>query len=166
MHKVFSGYRLICFKTELLIISENMQNITSKLLLRIAAIIMFAHFLGHTVGFSKWESPTGQIPVDLVQKMQNTHFMVQGKDTTIAVSFTGSGYMASIFLFLIGAILWTGSSRAGKDVSTILMLTAFAIALLVVVEFLFFFPAVAILSLSAAVLVFIAILKTGRMAQS
>jgi hypothetical protein len=142
-----------------------MQKITSKLLLRIAAIIMLLHSIGHTVGFSNWQNPNGKVPADVVQKMQDTHFLVQGKDTTMAASFSGNGYMVSIFLLLIVSILWRFSNRTGKDAFNILLLTGLAIALLVVVEFLFFFPMVAMLSFTAATLVFISILKINKIAQ-
>jgi hypothetical protein len=143
-----------------------MRKITSKLLLRIAAIIMLLHSIGHTVGFSNWQNPNGKVPVAVVQKMQHTHFLVQGKDTTMAASFSGSGYMASIFLLLIVSILWAFSSRAGKDSSTVLLLTGVAIAFLVVVEFLFFFPMVALLSLTAATLIFISVFKINKAVQA
>jgi hypothetical protein len=141
---------------------RKMKKITSKLLLRISAIIMLLHSIGHTVGFSNWQSPNGKVPVEVVRTMQDTHFLVRGKDTTMAASFSGSGYMVSIFLLLLVSILWTISNRTGKDASTIALLTGIALALLVVVEFLFFFPMVAMLSLTAATLVFISLFKLNK----
>jgi hypothetical protein len=141
-----------------------MKKITSKLLLRIAAIIMLLHAIGHTVGFSNWQKPAGKVPSEVIDKMQNTHFLVRGKETTMAASFSGFGYMASIFLLLIVTLLWTLSNRTGKEASNILLPTGLAIALLVVVEFSFFFPAVAILSLTATTLVFISFFKINKQA--
>jgi hypothetical protein len=143
-----------------------MKKITSKLLLRIAAIIMLLHSIGHTVGFSNWQNPKGEVPMDVVQKMKDTHFLVKGKDTTMAASFSGSGYTVSIFLLLIVSILWIFSSRKGKDISTIILLAGLAITSLAVVEFIFFFPMVAILSLTAAALVFISLYKMNKTIQS
>lgn len=141
-----------------------MKKITSKLLLRIAAIIVLLHALGHTVGFSNWQKPGGTVPEEVIQKMQDTHFPVQGRDTTMANSFSGFGYTTSVFLALIVCLLWLLSSRGDKNQSVLLTAIGSALALLALDEFIFFFPAVAVLSLAASVLVFVSSYKMGKTA--
>jgi len=139
-----------------------MQKITSKLLLRIAAIIMLLHTIGHTVGSAGWQNPNGKVPADVVQKMQNTHFVIQGKNTTMAMSFSGMNYIASVFLLSVTCTLWIFSNRTGKDASIILITVAAAIACVAVIEWLFFFPGVAFLSLAASVLTFVSVYKLNK----
>lgn len=139
-----------------------MKKIRASLLLRIAAVIMLLHSIGHIVGASGWQNPNGKVPADVVQKMQNTHFNIKGADTTMAMSFSGMSYMASIFLLLITAVLWMSSTRTGREGSGILLMIAAATACLAVVEFIFFFPGVAFLSLAATLLISLSIYKLNR----
>lgn len=139
-----------------------MQKITSKLLLRIAAIIMLLHAIGHTLAIVTWRKPNGKIPFDIVQKMQDTHFSFQGKDSTMASFFSGHGYAGAIFLLLIVSILWTISNWQEKRATKILWLVGVAIVLLAVDELLFFFPMAMVFSLLAAALVFISIFKINK----
>jgi len=139
-----------------------MKKITSKLLLRIAAIGMLFHTIGHAVGSSAWQNPNGKVPPDVINKMQNIHFAIQGKDTTMAKSFSGMSYIASVFLLWVTFTLWISSNRTDKEAVRILLLTGLAMALLVVIEFLFFFPGVAFLSLAIFLMTFISIFKITK----
>jgi hypothetical protein len=139
-----------------------MKKITSKLLLRIAAIIMLLHAIGHTLGVITWQRTNGKIPLDLVQKMQGTHFSFQGKDSTMAAFFSGHGYAGTILLLFIVSILWTLSNSKDKNSTKILGLTGLAIVFLALDEILYFFPMAVAFSLIAAVLVFISIQKINK----
>jgi len=141
------------------------MKIKSKLLLRIGAVIMLLHSIGHTVGFSGWQKPGGVVPSEVITMMQEKHFEVRGQDTTMAASFTGSGYTVSLFLLLIVCLLWHSSSRANKSNSGFISIMAVTLFLLALVEFVFYFPAVAILSLTASVLVWVALIITNRTVQ-
>ena len=135
-----------------------MRKITSAVLLRIAAMIMSVHTIGHLFNFSNWQNPNGKVPNDVIQKMQ-THFLIRGRDTTMAASFSGNGYAFFILLTLVSVILWTFSNKKGKESTTILLFTGFAILFLSVNELVFFFPLVVALSLISAILVFISVFK-------
>jgi hypothetical protein len=143
-----------------------MKKITSKLLLRIAAIIVLLHSIGHTVGFSGWQKQGGVVPPEVINIMKEKHFAVQGRETTMADSFTGSGYTVSIFLLLLVGILWLTSNGTRQDKTGILWLTASALTMLSLVEFIFYFPAVAVLSLISAILAYIAVLKSTNHTQA
>jgi len=136
-----------------------MRKITSTVLLRIAAAIMSVHTIGHFFGFSSWQKQGGKVPYDVVQKMQQTHFLVKGRDTTMAASFSGNGYAFFILLALISVTLWTFSNKIGKESATILLFTGFALLFLSIDEMIFFFPMVVALSFISAVLVFISVYK-------
>ena len=140
-----------------------MKKITAKLLLRIAAIIMLLHAVGHTLGIVTWQMPNGKIPADLVQKMQDTHFLFQGKDATMAAFFSGHGYAGAILLVFIFAILWVLSGWTDKKSIPILGLVSISILLLAVDEILYFFPMAVFFSIVAAALVFIAIQKIKKL---
>jgi hypothetical protein len=141
-----------------------MKTITSRFLLRIAAILMLLHAVGHTLGIITWQKPNGKIPIDIVQKMQDTHFSFQGKDSTMAAFFSGHGYAGTILLLFIVSILWTLSNSTDKNSTKILGLTGFAIVLLAIDEFLYFFPMAVAFSLIAAALVFLSIQRMNKTA--
>jgi hypothetical protein len=140
-----------------------MKKITSKLLLRIAAVIMLLHAVGHTLAIITWQEPNGKIPFDLVQKMEETHFSFQGKNTTIANFFTGHGYAGTIFLLLIVSILLTVSNWNNKIATKILWPVGASIILLSIVELIYFFPLAAIFSLIAAALVFVSTFQLNKL---
>ena len=139
-----------------------MKKVTTKLLLRIAAIIMLLHAIGHTLGIITWQMPNGKIPADLVQKMQDTHFLFQGKDATMAAFFSGHGYAGAILLVFLFSILWVLSGWKDKKSIPILGLVCIAILLLAIDEVLYFFPMAVAFSVLSAALVFISILKIKK----
>jgi hypothetical protein len=134
-----------------------MKNNTSRLLLRIASIIMLLHAVGHTLSIISWQKQNGKIPFGVVKIMQDIHFSFQGKDATMAAFFSGHGYAGTILLLLITSILWLLSDAKDKYSTKILCLAGFAIIFLAIDELLYFFPMAVAFSLIAAVLVFIAI---------
>lgn len=142
-----------------------MTKINSKLLLRIAAGIMLVHAIGHTIGVFTWQKPNGKIPIEVVQKMQETHFLFGGKDSTMANFFSGHGYAGTILLLLIVTVLWTVSSSTDKIATKILWLVGIAIVTLALDELIYFFPMAVIFSLVAALLVFLSIFKINKTAK-
>ena len=130
----------------------------SKLLLRIAAIIMLLHGAFHTMGVATWQQPGGDIPSQVVQTMQDIQFNFMGKDaSTMAEFYSGFGYCGTIFLLFIAALLWIVSGWKDRSVTKILWITGFAIVLLAVDEIIYFFPMAVAFCLVSAALVFISI---------
>jgi len=135
-----------------------------KILLRIAALIMLFHCVGHTVGVLTWQRPNGSIPSEVVQKMQEVQFGFMGKDgSTMANFYSGFGYSATIMLLFIVALLWLLSGMSDKSAAKILWIVAIAIILLSADEMIFFFPMAVTFSLVSAVLVVISIFKINKM---
>ncbi len=141
-----------------------MKKITSKLLLRIAAVIMFLHATGHTLGVITWQNRDNTIPVDVIQKMEDTHFSFQGKDATLAAFFSGHGYAGTILLLLITTLLWILSDSADKNSTKTLWVLGIAIVLLGVIEMLYFFPLAVAFSFISAALVFFSINRIKKSA--
>ena len=139
-----------------------MKKITSTLLLRIAAMIMVLHADGHTLSIITWQKPNGKIPLEVVQKMQDTHFSFQGKDSTMASFFSGHGYAGTILLLLIASVLWALSNSNDKNSTKILWLAGLSIILLAIDELVYFFPMAVVFSLISAALVFLSIQKINK----
>ena len=85
-----------------------------KLLLRIAAIVLFLHAIGHSMGTLTWQKPDGEIPVEVVQKMQEVRFDFMGTENTMASMFSGNGIAGIILLLLMSTILWIISDWNNK----------------------------------------------------
>ena len=94
--------------------------------------------------------------------MQDTHFLFQGKDATLAAFFSGHGYAGTILLLLIVSILWVLSGSNDKNSTKILWLLAVSLVLLAMVELVYFFPLAVAFSLVSATLVILSINKINK----
>jgi len=136
----------------------------SKLLLRIAAVVMLLHCLGHTFGVMTWQNPDGEIPTEVVQIMQEVQFSFMGKDgSTMAEFYSGFGYVGTVFMLFIVALLWVLSGYKDRTVMPILGVTAVAIISLGILEIIYFFPMAVAFCVITAALVALAILKINKM---
>jgi uncharacterized membrane protein len=140
---------------------------SSKIFLRIAAIVMLLHCVGHTIGVATWQNPDGEIPIEVVQKMQDVQFNFMGKDgSTMAEFYTGFGYCGTILMLFIAVLLWIFSGRKDKSVTKELWVTGLAIVLLAVIEIIYFFPFAVAFCVISAVLVFISIFFINKMKEN
>ena len=139
-----------------------MRTVTSKLLLRIAAMIMLLHAIGHTLAIVTWQNSNSKIPADVIQKMQKTHFLFQGKDATMASFFSVHGYAGAILLLLIVSVLWLLSNFNDKKSTKILWVVALSIVCLAIDELVYFFPMAAAFSFIATTLIFLSIWKIKK----
>jgi hypothetical protein len=110
-----------------------------KLLLRIAAIIMFVHGVLHTIGFTSWKTdPDRQ---DVVKAMNGPKFPFMGASRNIAEFYDGFGYASSIALLLIAVSLWVVSTEPGSSLAKKMTMT---LAIILMLwggdEIIFFFP--------------------------
>jgi hypothetical protein len=62
-----------------------------KLLLRIAAIIMFLHAMGHTIGIYTWKKETSHVSRELVTQMTGQKFSFMGATATMGAFYDGLG---------------------------------------------------------------------------
>lgn len=134
----------------------------AKLLLRIAAIIMLLHGIGHTIGVATWKSK-GDVPVQVVQVMQDVQFTFMGKSgSTMAGFYSGFGYCGTIFLLFLAVLLWVLSAWKDKSANKILWVTAIAILTLAVDEIIYFFLMAVVFCLVSAALVLLSIWQFNK----
>ena len=136
-----------------------------KLLLRIAAAIIFLHALAHTMGVYTWKNTNSHVPQDLIKQMTEQKFAFMGTTATMAAFYDGFGYASTIAMLLIVAILWILGSAPKKNAALsvkILWPAAAFLFLLGIDEIIYFFPMAAIFSFLAFLLTAFSIFKLSR----
>ncbi|MDN5285533.1 MAG: hypothetical protein JWR38_1807 [Mucilaginibacter sp.] len=119
-----------------------------KIALRIAAVLILLHTLGHTVGALTWKNAPNVRVAAVVTGMENEHFDFMGRSLTLASFFNGYGYsMIGVFL-LISILLWLLSSA---PVRSMILLLGLFLVILAIIEFIYFFPFAAAFSLLAGI---------------
>ena len=129
-----------------------------KLLLRIAASLIFIHSVLHTIGMSTWKDTTDPVEKTVVDQMTGHKFPFMGAIHSLGENFDGFGYACTIALFLIAAILWVVSGEIGQRtglVKKVVFIVAVSLIAWGVDELIFFFPFAAIITLTAAALTLI-----------
>ena len=125
----------------------------AKILLRIASIIILLHTLGHTVGALTWKEAPNQAVKQVIDGMIGNRFDFFGKSVSIGDFFAGYGYSMIGVLLLISILLWLLSTELNRRF--ILVLGLFLL-FLAIIEFIYFFPLPAVLSLLAGIATLIA----------
>jgi len=138
------------------------KNMKPKILLRIAAVVLFLHAIGHSMGTFAWQADFSDIPSEVVAKMYQDQFNFMGKESTMASLFTGNGVGGLILLLLMSVLLWLVSSWNSKQAVSILWVVGCGIVTLAVSEMIYFFPMAYTFTLLAAVLVFFSIFKISK----
>ncbi len=137
----------------------------SKLLLRIAAAIIFLHAVGHTTGVYTWKNANSHVPQDLIKQMTEQKFAFMGANATMATFYDGFGYAATIAMLLIAALLWIIGGIAEKNAALsakVLWPVAAFLFLLGIDEIIYFFPMAAVFSFLAFLLTVFSIFKLSR----
>jgi len=132
----------------------------AKVLLRIASVLMLLHTLGHTVGAMTWKNAPNAAVKQVVDGMLGNHFDFGGKSVTIGDFYAGYGYSMIGVLLLVSILLWLLSAEPNKRF--ILALGLFLL-FLAIVEFIYFFPLPAVLSLLAGAATLIAYGRSIKM---
>jgi hypothetical protein len=78
----------------------------SKLLLKISAVIMFLNAVAHAVQHLQWKNAVDPVYGEVVTAMTQQKFALIGEVRTMGDYFNGYGYIITIFLLLIAALLW------------------------------------------------------------
>ncbi|MBI1766807.1 MAG: hypothetical protein HYR67_00355 [Bacteroidetes bacterium] len=132
----------------------------SKILLRIACLLILIHLLGHSLGHLSWDKPKDPKMKEVVDMMKGYSSEFMGANKSMANYYEGY----SIILFFVFAmtilILWSVSRfiESNKPIA-IKILYPIAITYLAfgVVEYLYFFLFAAGISFLAGVFVFLGI---------
>jgi len=119
-----------------------------KLLLRIAAILMLLHTIGHSIGaLTSSEPPNPRVGL-VIKGMETEHFNFMGRTTTISQFYNGYGIITIFVLLLISVQLWLLATIQNK-----IMVLTLAIYLLLTAccEYIYFFPFAALFTLLAGI---------------
>lgn len=130
-----------------------------KILLRIAAILIFIHSVLHTFGFGSWNEASDPVYKAIVEGMTGHKFPFMGAVHSLGDFYEGFGYASSIALFLIAVILWFVSGETSYSATLSRKITyTIGIALIAwgIDELIYFFPFAAVITLTAAVLTLLA----------
>ena len=108
-----------------------------KLLLRIAALLMLLHTLGHTMGtLQRKKAPNPAIAQDIA-RMQNDHFPFMGREASLWAFYEGYALSMIAVLLFVSLLLWLLSSAPHPILTR---LTGIFLVALGVVEYVYFFP--------------------------
>ena len=127
----------------------------TKLLTRVAAFLMVFHAFAHNIGMSQWKIAKNPEQQAVISGMTDHRFPFMGAVHSFGDSFTGFGAVATIFMLLVAFLLWhTGGFAAAQPgiSKKFLFLLFLSLAATCIVEFIYFFPFAAIITLLAAVL--------------
>ncbi len=129
----------------------------AKLILRLAAVVMFIHLLGHMIGATTWKDNPDALVQGVVKGMEEHKFMFMGATQTLAGHHDGYGLAGALALLFFAIILWIVSSADAqtKGMSSKIILVISAILLLWGIdELIYFFPFAAVFSITSSMLGF------------
>ena len=121
---------------------------SAKLLLRLAAVLMLLHTIGHVIAMLTWKQAPDAQNQKVVAAMQDTHFQFGGKEVSYGSFYEGSGINLIFTMLLITLLLWILS--ANKQPAVVAALTIF-LFFFAVTEYIYFFPFAATFSFLACI---------------
>ena len=124
----------------------------SKLLLRIASILMLLHTIGHCFGALGWKKAPNQLVAETIAGMENNHFNFMGRSTTLASFYSGYGIIMIFVLIVVSLFLWILSGNIENPLAHRLLLPlAIFLGILAFTEYIYFFPFAAAFTAIAAI---------------
>jgi len=140
-----------------------------KLLLRIAAVLIFIHGALHTVGFSQWKQDPDPAKQELIKLMTGRKFPFMGTSRNVGNYYDGFGYASSIALILIAVLLWIVSGELSANptlAKKVIVVISFALLFWATDEAIYFFPFAAGLSFVASLCGFASLPGLGKQSAS
>ena len=137
----------------------------AKVLLRIAALLLVVHLLGHSMGHSKWDKPEDPQMAEVVKVMKGYKGEFMGAVKSMADYYNG---YSLIMFFVFGMtifILWVSSGFIGTHreiAGKILLPVGIAYVGFGIVEDLYFFPFAAAVSFLAGILTLLSVTLAKR----
>lgn len=132
----------------------------SKILLRIASLLILVHLLGHSLGHLSWDKPKDPKMKEVVDIMKGYSTQFMGATKSMANYYEGYSLIMFFVFAMTILILWSVSSFVDthKDVA-VKILYPIAITYLAfgVIEYFYFFVFAASISFLAGVFVFLGI---------
>ena len=113
--------------------------------IRIASVIAFIYFVGHTVG-APWTPDAGPESLALISSMKTHTFEAQGARVSYWGFYFGFGVMISAFFLLLAALLWQLASMARRAAAPVRpaiasILAAYAVNAVIAWKYFFIVPA-------------------------
>jgi hypothetical protein len=133
-----------------------------KILLRIAAVIVLLHNVGHTIGHVKWKDAPAEVNRRAIDAMTSNEFEFMGERSTYARFFDGYGYAGTLTLLLAMVLLWILSGVESELSKRLSLVTGIFLVSWAVMEYLYFFPLAAGMTLVAAILTLTGSMKSSR----
>jgi hypothetical protein len=133
-----------------------------KILLRIAAIIMLLHTIGHTMGALTWKKTPDLAKQRVIESMTAHKFPFMGVERNMGEYYDGYGFACTLAMLLIVALLWIASNvtpHTTAMVKNILFVLSFILLAWGIDELIFFFPFAAAFSLISFFLTLVATLR-------
>jgi hypothetical protein len=135
-------------------------------LLRMAAVIMFLYFAGHTLG-APWTP--GEAPTDIavVNAMKTDHFPVIGVERSYWDFYFGFGLVISVMQLLQAVLLWQLATLAKTDAARLRPIIAvFCVSLFInaVLGWMYFFAIPLVMALLIAICLLLAFVSARRTA--
>lgn len=130
------------------------------ILLRIAAIIMLLHTVGHTFGTLGWKKTTDPKKQEVISQMTDNNFPFMGANHSFGDAMDGYGFTIILALLLDSKLLWMMArsyKTAPQLTRNILIFLGVLLLLQGVLELKYFFPLAASFTLISAALTLIAV---------
>lgn len=127
---------------------------TPKSLLRLGAIIMILHLVGHTFGHLGWRKSTEPMREEVVRHMTEYKFPFMGVIHSLGDYYEGYGWTGGVALFFFAAIMWSLSAASVSESCIVrrqTMILAPCLLVWGILEWVYFFPFAAAFTLAAAV---------------
>lgn len=137
----------------------------AKIALRIAAVLMLLHDLGHTMGALTWKKTPDPAKQEVIRQMTDKKFPFMGKESSLAEYMDGYGIASTLAMLLIVIVLWiiSGADNQTKAMAQkITLVIAVILALWAIDELIFFFPFAALFTVLAAIFCFYSYFKFTR----
>lgn len=135
-----------------------------RLILRLAALCIFVHLIGHFFGHFSWKDTPDPVKQEVIRQMTGPKFEFMGSVRSMGDYFEGYGlillvvYAMSIALILSAARFCDSNHDIARKVLTPIGIGYFAMG---IIEFMYFFPFAGSISLAAGALVLLAIFLNG-----
>ncbi len=136
-----------------------------KLLLRLAALVILIHILGHLMGHSTWKTPQDPARQEVVNMMLEQKSPFMGAIRSLGDYYEGYSNIITVTLVTLMVILWllSGVSTESTKISKIVLIPiALCLLTFSVFEFIYFFPFAASISLMAGLLIGISVWRLEK----
>lgn len=125
------------------------------MILRVAAILILVHILGHSFGHMTWDTPEDPKLKEVVTAMKGYKADFMGANKSMGDYYNGYSLMIFVLFALGMVMLWmiSGFVNEQRDIARKLLIPiGIAFIMFGVIEYLYFFPFAASMSFLAGVL--------------